>query len=214
MTITVSTVSKGWIELWKLPRSRPANPVPLAAIARTSKRASDPGKVWLQRLRALMRRRTPDVTVNMLSRLTERVRQPATCFASVSFSARGAGGSAVGGRGAAGAGVRAISMTPPSLGGGWNGTVGAAGRRAIAAAAGMGEGRSGGGAVGTAAGTVRGAGGRVQRRPTPKAAARRMRNPAPRRALLGPALRGGGAPTNRRLPIRGFFAAFRSRSAN
>src|SRR5258706_13757024 len=102
----VSTVSKGWIELWKLPCSRPANPAPLAAIARTSKPASDPENVRAQPLRALTRRRTPDVTVNMLSRLTERVRQPAICFASASFSDRGLGGSAVGGGGAAGTGVR------------------------------------------------------------------------------------------------------------
>ena len=104
----VSTVSKGWIELWKLPRSRPANPAPFGAIARTSKRASDPGNVLAQPLRALTRRRTPEVTVNRLSRLTERVRQPEISFARASFSDLGLGGSAVGG-GAAGAGVRAMS---------------------------------------------------------------------------------------------------------
>src|SRR5438876_9148774 len=138
----VSTVSKGWIELWKLPCSRPANPAPLGAIARTSKRASDPGNVRAQPLRALTRRRTPDVTVNVLSRLTERVRQPAISLAIASFSERGLGGSAVGGGGAVGAGVRATSTTPPSLGGGWDGTVGAAGGRAVVAAVGTAHGPS------------------------------------------------------------------------
>src|SRR5260221_4041637 len=141
----VSTVSNGWIELWKLPRSRPANPAP-GAIARTSKRAPDPESVRAQPWRALTRRRTPDVTVNMLSRLTERVRQPAICFASVSFSVRGASGSAVGGGGAAGAGVRATSKASLSLTGGWNGTVGAARGGAGAGAPRPAPGGAGGGA--------------------------------------------------------------------
>jgi hypothetical protein len=134
----------------------------------------------------------------MLSRLTVKERQRAICFASVSGSL----GDAVAAGGAAGAGGRVImktSLLVRSLGwAGTDATVDSAPGGAVAATAGAGDAGSEGEAVGAAAGAVS-AGGRVQRRPTPKAAARRTTSPAARRALFGFPLR--GAPTNRRSAI-------------
>jgi hypothetical protein len=134
----------------------------------------------------------------MLSRLTVKERQRAICFASVSGSL----GVAVAAGGAAGACGRVITKTSllvRSLGwAGTDATVDSAPGGAVAATAGTGDAGSEGEAVG-AEGAVSGAGGRVQRRPTPKAAARRTTSPPARRTFLGFLFR--GAPTNRRSAI-------------